>query len=466
MTTYNDMSKEELLNFAIDSGIINIKDTLNKIKDMKRDEILAKHPYKIWHATNDNRWKTYVKDPTHKKGKRLVPKSSREALEDVIISEYRATQERKKKRPTTIKELYLEWLSFKELHTDSSSYISIINGDWNRFYEPDTDFINQDIKTVDSIQLDEWVHKKIKEHSMTKTTYYNMSIILRQSFIYAEEKKYIAKNPFEKVKISKKLFVKTKKKESHTQVFLIDEKPEVISHLQAIADDDTTKTAPYAIMLDFETGIRVGELVAVKETDLSECGNYVHIQRQEVREYERTGTVSKLIGVKVVEYTKSDDSDRMVFLTSYAKSLIQKVLQLNAINKQYCDDYLFVQDNKRITHYVIDATLEATCKSVGIINKTIHKARKTYISTLIDAHVNINEIRQQVGHSDERITYKNYCFNRRSATETERQIEQALSQPIPTANIAKSVIPCNTKIVQFSAIKNDVNPSKIKEFTS
>ena len=57
----------------------------------------------------------------------------------------------------------------------------------------------------------------------------------------------------------------------------------------------------------------------------------------------------------------------------------------------------------------------------------MHKIRKTYISTLIDnENININYIRQQVGHGDERTTYGNYCFNRKSKDMTENEMEKAL----------------------------------------
>ncbi len=55
------------------------------------------------------------------------------------------------------------------------------------------------------------------------------------------------------------------------------------------------------------------------------------------------------------------------------------------------------------------------------------KAIKTYISTLIDAGVNINTIREMVGHEDERATYNSYCFDRTDKSERMKIIEAALS---------------------------------------
>lgn len=65
---------------------------------------------------------------------------------------------------------------------------------------------------------------------------------------------------------------------------------------------------------------------------------------------------------------------------------------------------------------------------MGIVQKSSHKARKTVISALIDGNVNINSIREMVGHKDERTTFSNYVFDRSTDEEKVRMIEEALSK--------------------------------------
>lgn len=60
-------------------------------------------------------------------------------------------------------------------------------------------------------------------------------------------------------------------------------------------------------------------------------------------------------------------------------------------------------------------------------NHSVHKIRKTYISALLDSGININEIRKQVGHEDERTTLHNYSFNRIETAQNEADMERALS---------------------------------------
>ena len=48
------------------------------------------------------------------------------------------------------------------------------------------------------------------------------------------------------------------------------------------------------------------------------------------------------------------------------------------------------------------------------------------ISSLIDQQVNINTVCEMVGHTDERTTLNNYCFDRSIASEKRDKIEMAL----------------------------------------
>ena len=162
-------------------------------------------------------------------------------------------------------------------------------------------------------------------------------------------------------------------------------------------------------------------------------GNYIRVQRQEVRDFAYVSeTQMTFNGFRVVEYTKSSDEYRDVYLTETAKYIINFVQQVNELYGNKYDDYLFVFGKKRINHYGIQTQILRGCKHIMIPTKTAHKIRKTYISALIDAGVNIDEVRRVAGHADERTTYENYCFNRETEEETNEKIEKALNNKLVT----------------------------------
>ena len=110
------------------------------------------------------------------------------------------------------------------------------------------------------------------------------------------------------------MFQKVKKKPDYTQVFLTNE----IKPLAQMAWEDffhsnrlVHKLAPLAILFQFQTGLRIGELCAVRYEDL-ESDNSIHIQR--MFRYETN---------EIVEHTKTDCGDRIIPLTDLAMKYIQ-----------------------------------------------------------------------------------------------------------------------------------------------
>lgn len=184
-----------------------------------------------------------------------------------------------------------------------------------------------------------------------------------------------------------------------------------------------------AILFAFQTGVRIGEIVGLRWSDIGEeYSNYMLVQRQEVRDEKRNedGTWQKA-SLVVVDYTKSDAGHRNVFLTSYAREILEMVRRQNEEDGFANDGYIFLQKNgSRATKRMVDNRLRKCCKRAGVPEKSMHKIRKTYISTLIDNAVNINTIRALVGHEDERTTYHNYCFNRKSEDQIQEELEKAL----------------------------------------
>ncbi len=52
---------DDILRFIINSGMIDIGDVQKNMEAMKREELLEKHPYKIWQG-KDEKWYTYLPD--------------------------------------------------------------------------------------------------------------------------------------------------------------------------------------------------------------------------------------------------------------------------------------------------------------------------------------------------------------------------------------------------------------------
>lgn len=427
MEKFKENEVYNLLKDAISGGIIDLADVQRKIEMTKRNEYLNLHKekYNIWQGNNGS-WYTYLPDSTKKNSRRLVKKSTLTKIEETIIDYYKEQDSERTAGKVCLESFYQEWLEYKQLHTNSTNYIRRIDDDWKKFYE-DTPIIKIPLVKLDVLTLDEWAHRIIKDNNLTKRQYYNLSIIMRQSLTYAVQRKIITHSPFDEVHIDSKLFKTTKKAADEKQVFLIDEQPKIEEEAyEDFAENKEKSSAPLAVPLLFQLGCRLGELVALKTTDIA--GNYIHIQRQEVREQKKDSSGEWLPARKiVVDYTKSEAGDRWVFLSSKAQEIIRMIQTNNAEQKFHDGDYLFLDSKGRIGERAVDTRIRKYCRNLGLeYVKSCHDARRTYISNLIDKNININEIRKLVGHADERTTYRNYCYNRMSDEQTENALEAAL----------------------------------------
>lgn len=418
-----DFDKQGILQFLLEKSNMTFEDAQSEVTAMRNQKYLKQHTFNIWQA-NDGRYKTHLPDANGKGGRRLIAKSSREALEKAIIDYYRSIDEGIEQEKITLKSWYPIWFAYKELQTRSSMYMRRIQSDYDNYYK-DTSIENIPLCKLDYDILQEWALRIVRDRKMTKRSYYNMAIIWRQGLSYAVQKRIISENPFLSVKVDKKLFEIKRKPADATQVFLTSEQP--LIEKEAYNDfQEREHSASLIIPFVFQTGLRLGEVVALKETDIH--GDFIHIERMEVRETKKNidGTWQPQHFI-VVDYVKSEAGIRDVFLTSKAKNIITKVLAYNKERNLNDNGFLFLDKaGERIKSKSVDTRLRKYCRKIGIAEKGLHCERRTYISTLIDAQLNINEIRKLVGHESESTTYRSYCYNRLSRTETDNKIEQAL----------------------------------------
>ena len=176
------------------------------------------------------------------------------------------------------------------------------------------------------------------------------------------------------------------------------------------------RLAPLAVMFQFLTGVRIGELCALKFDDVE--NGVLHVVRMLQRDSD-----------KVVEHTKSHE-DREVLLTDAALELIEVA---RAYQEEHgCKgEYILSTTDDALSYAETNILLRKYCKKLNILYRSSHKSRKTYISSLIDAGININTIRSYAGHADERTTYFNYCFDRAPDAEKKKLLEKALETPLP-----------------------------------
>ncbi len=397
------------MKFAIDNDMIDMSFVQEQIEMKKREEILKKHPYKIWKGKDGN-WYTYL--PNKEKGRVLKKKTIKKDLEDDIIEYWEDELE-----DPTITDVFEEWNNRRLELKKISEATHLRNCQvFNRHYE---EFGKYRIKSIDENQIVEFLEEQISYHNLTAKAFSNLKTITRGFLKRAKKRKLVMFNVeeiFNDIDISEIKFKKVIK-EDYEEVFNEEEMPIIIDYLKN--NPDLTNLG---IMLMFVTGIRVGEVVGLKHDDFE--GNTFKIRRTETRFKNENGEYVRLIK----EFPKSQAGVRTAIIPKDYEWLTKSLRLQNPF-----DEYIFVKDGSRISTQAVRARLWRICKKLGIYNKSPHKIRKTYGSILLDNHIDNRLIIEQMGHTDILCTEEHYHRNRKSI-----DVKAQLISSIPEfQNVAK-----------------------------
>ena len=169
------------------------------------------------------------------------------------------------------------------------------------------------------------------------------------------------------------------------------------------------------ILLQLETGMRIGEIAALKPEDVHLHSISVH--RTEVKYKDGNGKIR----VKVKDCAKTGAGNREVYLSETGIHTVKQILQLNPDG-----EFLFMNRGKRIRENTFNKRLTAICNKLGIKHISTHKLRKTYGTALLDNNVPDSVVAEQMGHTDIETTRKLYYFCNKSEKTKIEQINNAI----------------------------------------
>lgn len=429
---YIDYIKNTKANFTeqLKDGIIDIDEVREEKEKMNKKLeklVLEVHPYAIAQMKGkDNRFCTTIRK--EKEERKTIKKNSYEEIIEYLADFY-AVKEKDKK--ITLRTMYPIWREFKENCTKKTSTIRRIEADWKRFYLGE-DIIDKDLRTMTKNDITQWINKKIlKDNIRDKKTFYNMLTIFKNIFEYCYTEELIEKNTFEKARYRKELLISYSKPLDESQVFNDEEVKNIIE--QAFKEfENTPRTISYlAIPLLFQTGLRVGELVALETTDYDKEKKILHITKTESRSYKKREDGSlKFDGVIITE-PKKTASIRDIPLTDEACRILDLIIKTNKDNRQSDGKYIFVYNNRRVQTASILKKIYKLCDELNIDKKSTHKIRKTTLSNMFDTCItekiaDISAISSFAGHTDQSTLLKHYTFSTKRA-ETRELMTKALN---------------------------------------
>lgn len=371
---------------------------------MRREELLKQHPYEIWQS-KDGKWYTYL--PTQGGGRVLKKRKSKKDLENIVIDYYKNNQE------VRLEDLFQEWAAQKlEYGEIQKQTFDRYTTDFHRFFDH-SDIANKDIRKITEDDLELFIRETIRKQSLSNKAYGGLRLLIIGIFKYAKKRKYteISITLFMgDLDLPKKCFSKRVVKDEES-VFTDAEVEKISAYIRK-----NISLINYGILLAFQTGVRVGELCTLKYSDIK--GNKLCIRRTEVR---YRGEDGKYV-FEVRESPKTEAGNRDIILNSDAQRTLKEIRKLNPFG-----EYIFMSDGKRIKEKAFSVKIVKICRYVGIKERSMHKARKTYATKLINGGVDESLVVRQMGHTSIDCTKNHYYFNNKSDEDAAKQIENAIS---------------------------------------
>ena len=411
MITITDQLLNEVLNLFPDG--VNMTDeqrkkVAEKLEQMNKKNVIDNHPYEISTIMKhgEEYFLTYVFDETKKNNRRQISAKTMQNLENKIYKDYLDKQVR------TFESVFEEWYK-----TDYKKKVSITTyprtkTDYNRFLK-DTKFSKKAINKISTLEVEDFIHTAIIDFKLREQGAKNLKSLLNGVFKYALKKKYTTENPVDLAEISFSNVVKPKKQYKEDVVFTKEERDLIRKEIET--DTANYKTSvPFAILLSFQLGLRVSELIALKWTDIKK--NTIHIQRQEIC-YTLEDENGKQTIHEIVDYTKTEESDRILPLSPDALKILEDVKTWNKEHK-IKSVYIFADKNGvNFNRQRINTRLYKYCEQINISKKSSHKIRRSVISALLDNVKNKDSVRQFAGHKNIQTTFNSYYKDISSNTE-------------------------------------------------
>ena len=403
MEQYSNM---EVLNYAMENGIIDSNSIYARIRLSERQKYLEQHNHSIYQG-RDGLWYTYLDDEW---GRKKVKRRTKESMEEFVYIHYK-----KKHQEPTIQWVFDEWieqkLEYKEIRRQTYDRYQT---DFLRFFVNNPvfkGFANRKIKYLSEEELEDFIKKTIAQMDLTQKAYSGMRLLINGIFKYAKKKKYTSISITQfmgDIELSRRTF-KPNIKNKDDEVYQEAEAERLTQYLAQQEDD----IRALGLLLIFCCGLRVGELCALKPEDCSD--KFLHIQRTEVKVKLEHSTMI------VQDYPKSDAGERYVILTETARRAIECIMKARDPG-----EFLFMEDGRRVRSNGFRRKLQRVCEKLDIKYRSNHKIRKTYGTALIDGKVDDAIIAEQMGHTDITTTKKFYYYSNKSEEKKISQISAAV----------------------------------------
>ena len=246
------------------------------------------------------------------------------------------------------------------------------------------------------------VSKEIIDDCFATLSFYSSStieslyLLLKQAFKIATEEGIIQKNIMMSRDIRRP---KSRKNTKKVMAFTPYEQTLIEADIMKYKAPYGSNDHRYQLLLQLYTGMRVGEVNALKVEDIDLESNVIHIRR----------TLIKINKQYVIgDTTKTPASVRDIPISTKARGVLKLAIKEMHSN----DDGLLFYDKKRetvINPLCTSSALRRSCMRCGIDPRSSHALRHTFATRCIEAGVPAVVLKKWLGHTDIHVTLDTYA---------------------------------------------------------
>ena len=289
---------------------------------------------------------------------------------------------------STLSEFALQWLETVQNNCKQSTYAKYKNIVEKHILPELGNYL---LNEIDTKVINTFCHNKLQNHGLSPKTVKDILSVIKLIVKFARKFDVPCSCDFESVSIkTNKLTVKglTTVQSRKIKDFLTNN----INYVNV------------GILISFYTGVRIGELCALKFNDISFETNTMHIDKtmQRIQNFKGNKKKTDII----ISSPKSECSVREIPVPQFIIDLIVK----NDLYKR--DAYLLTGE---VVRFIEPRTLENKFNKIASIcnieNVTFHMIRHTFASNCIEAGVDAKSLSEILGHSSVNITLNRYVHS-------------------------------------------------------
>lgn len=385
------MDNLEILQKAISDGIIDITNIQKRVEALNREKILEKHNYAI--GTNKKGYYTYIKEDGKRK---QVLRKSREDLLDYLLEYYEGSSK------TNFGARYKVWMKRQELCGRSPETLHRYESDYKRFFKG-YPIEKMEITDITEEIIVMHVRRIIEEKGLTYRATKELLAYFNMVFRKAMMDRIIRRdeNPCEYIDAEMlRRFCKEPKQTRNEDRILSKQEVDALLYKLRNPNERMNRVVNFAIELAIFTGMRVGEIAALRWEDIDD-------EKITIRHSEKW---DRKTNERYIADTKTHKI-RTFPLTPEIKDVLRRTKEYE-LRMGYIGEFVFQDENGRVIGRKISCTCQRrTFFADGFTRgKSIHAIRRTLNSNLKAKGVSTQVAANLLGHTPE-VNENNYTYD-------------------------------------------------------